>query len=73
MALAVVFGFVCLPQIFFYGLYTILGQVLNANGRFAGFMWAPALANVVAVAGPRRLPPDGVPAERGARATGRRP
>lgn len=51
VALAVVFGFVCLPQVFFYGLYTILGQVLNANGRFAGFMWAPALANVVAVAG----------------------
>ena len=51
IALAVVFAYVCLPQIFFYGLYTILGQVLNANGRFAGFMWAPALANVVAVAG----------------------
>ncbi len=51
VALAVVFGFVCLPQVFFYGLYTILGQVLNANGRFAGFMWAPALANVVAVVG----------------------
>mgnify|MGYP006203849679 CR=1 FL=1 len=27
------------------------GQVLNANGRFAGYMWAPALANIVAVIG----------------------
>ena len=51
LGLAVVFAYICLPQVFFYGLYTILGQVLNANGRFAGYMWAPALANVVAVAG----------------------
>ena len=51
IALATVFAVICLPQIFFYGLYTILGQVLNANGRFAGYMWAPALANIVAVIG----------------------
>jgi putative peptidoglycan lipid II flippase len=49
--LTTIFAVICLPQLFFYGLFTILGQVLNANGRFAGFMWAPALANVVAVAG----------------------
>ncbi len=51
MGLAVVFAVICMPQVFFYGLYTILGQVLNANGRFAGYMWAPAVANVVAVIG----------------------
>jgi putative peptidoglycan lipid II flippase len=51
LGLATVFAVICLPQIFFYGLYTILGQVLNANGRFAGYMWAPALANIVAIAG----------------------
>ncbi|HET9020916.1 MAG TPA: lipid II flippase MurJ [Ornithinibacter sp.] len=51
LQLATVFAVVCLPQIFFYGLYTILGQVLNAHGRFAGYMWAPALANIVAVIG----------------------
>ncbi len=49
--LGTVFAFICLPQIFFYGLYTLLGQVLNANGRFAAYMWAPVLANVVAIAG----------------------
>ena len=49
--LATVFAVICLPQIFFYGLYTILGQVLNAHGRFAGYMWAPALANIVAIGG----------------------
>jgi len=51
IALATIFAVICLPQIFFYGLYTILGQVLNANGRFAGYMWAPALANIIAVIG----------------------
>ena len=50
-ALAVSFAFICLPQIFFYGLYTLLGQVLNARGRFTAYMWAPALANIVAIAG----------------------
>ncbi len=49
--LAVVFAVICMPQLFFYGLYTVLGQVLTANGRFAAFTWAPALANIVAVGG----------------------
>ncbi|MCM3555968.1 murein biosynthesis integral membrane protein MurJ [Janibacter melonis] len=49
--LAVAFALICLPQMFFYGLYTLLGQVLTANNRFGAFMWAPALANVVAIAG----------------------
>jgi putative peptidoglycan lipid II flippase len=50
-ALANAFAFIAMPQIFFYGMYTILGQVLNANGRFAAYMWAPALANIVAIGG----------------------
>ncbi len=49
--LAVAFAFLCLPQIFFYGLYTLLGNILNARGRFAAYMWAPVLANVVAIGG----------------------
>jgi putative peptidoglycan lipid II flippase len=51
LRLATVFAVICLPQIFFYGLYTILGQVLNAHGRFAGYMWAPAVANIIAILG----------------------
>ena len=50
-ALAVAFAFWCLPQVFFYGLYTVLGQVLNARGRFGAYMWAPVLNNVVAIGG----------------------
>ncbi|MDT0170306.1 murein biosynthesis integral membrane protein MurJ [Pseudarthrobacter sp. BRE9] len=50
-ALAVAFAFWCLPQIFFYGLYALLTQVLNANGAFGPAMWAPILNNLVAIAG----------------------
>ncbi|MDJ0381818.1 murein biosynthesis integral membrane protein MurJ [Streptomyces sp. G-G2] len=37
----------CLPQILFYGLFTLLGQVLNARGRFGAMMWTPVLNNLV--------------------------
>lgn len=50
-ALAVSFAFWCLPQIFFYGLYALLTQVLNAHGAFGPAMWAPIVNNVVAIAG----------------------
>lgn len=40
----------CLPQILFYGLFTLLGQVLNARGRFGAVMWAPILNNLVVIA-----------------------
>ncbi|MGL5816397.1 MAG: lipid II flippase MurJ, partial [Phycicoccus sp.] len=49
--LAQVFAVICMPQVFFYGLYTLLGQVLASDDRFFAFTWAPALANLVAVAG----------------------
>ena len=50
-ALAIAFAFWCLPQIFFYGLYALLTQVLNANGAFGPAMWAPILNNLVAIGG----------------------
>ncbi|MGQ7295778.1 murein biosynthesis integral membrane protein MurJ [Quadrisphaera sp. KR29] len=49
--LATAFAYWCLPQVFFYSLYTLLGQVLNAKGRFGAYMWAPVVNNVVALAG----------------------
>jgi len=51
LALTATMAFWCLPQIFFYGLYTVLGQVLNAKGSFGPYMWAPVLNNVIAIAG----------------------
>ena len=40
----------CLPQVFFYGMYVLIGQVLNARGRFGPMMWAPIANNVISVA-----------------------
>lgn len=51
MRLGTAFALWCLPQIFFYGLYTIYGQVLNARGSFGPYMWAPVVNNIVAIAG----------------------
>ncbi|WP_147919230.1 murein biosynthesis integral membrane protein MurJ [Ruania zhangjianzhongii] len=50
-SLAVTFAVWCIPQLFFYGMYTLLGQVLNARSNFGPYMWAPALNNVVSIAG----------------------
>ncbi len=49
--LAVSFALWCIPQLFFYGLYTLLGQVLNARGQFGPYMWAPVFNNVVSIIG----------------------
>ncbi|HLS62397.1 MAG TPA: murein biosynthesis integral membrane protein MurJ [Ruania sp.] len=49
--LAVTFAMWCIPQLFFYGMYTLLGQVLNARSNFGPYMWAPALNNVISIAG----------------------
>lgn len=49
--LSVAFSYIVMPAIFFYGLYAILGQVLNAREKFGWFMWAPVLCNVVWIAG----------------------
>lgn len=40
----------CLPQVFFYGLFVVLGQMLSARGRFGPYMWAPVANNLVAMA-----------------------
>ncbi|WUN28601.1 murein biosynthesis integral membrane protein MurJ [Streptomyces sp. NBC_00316] len=40
----------CLPQILCYGLFTLLGQVLNARNRFGAMMWTPVLNNLVIIA-----------------------
>jgi putative peptidoglycan lipid II flippase len=48
--LAVAFARLCLPQIFFYGLYAMLSQVLNSRGRFGAPMFAPIANNIVAIA-----------------------
>lgn len=46
---AVAFTRFCLPQIFFYGIYTMLAQVLNSRGHFAMPMFAPIINNLVVI------------------------
>jgi len=43
------FALYCLPQILFYGLYGILGQVANAKEKFGPMMWAPIANNLLVI------------------------
>ncbi len=47
--IAIAFTRYCLPQIFFLGLFTMLGQVANARGSFGPLMWAPIANNIVGI------------------------
>ena len=49
--LAILFALLCLPQLFFYGLYNLLGELLNAREIFGPYMWAPVVNNVVGIVG----------------------
>lgn len=49
-AIATAFAYWSLPQIFFLGLYTLLGEVLNARKSFGPFTWAPVANNIIAIA-----------------------
>jgi putative peptidoglycan lipid II flippase len=51
IALATAFAYWCLPQVLFYAIYSLLGEVLNARKIFGPFTWTPVLNNVVAIAG----------------------
>jgi putative peptidoglycan lipid II flippase len=46
---AIAFTRYCLPQVFFYGMFVLVGQVLNARQRFGPMMWAPIANNLVAI------------------------
>ncbi|MFE5560018.1 murein biosynthesis integral membrane protein MurJ [Streptomyces sp. NPDC056544] len=50
LALATTFARYCLPTMFFMGAHVLLGQVLNARGRFGAMMWTPVLNNVLIIA-----------------------
>ncbi|GAA2806267.1 murein biosynthesis integral membrane protein MurJ [Kitasatospora sp. CM 4170] len=39
----------CLPTIFFMGIHVVMGQILNARGRFGAMMWTPVLNNIVVI------------------------
>ena len=45
----IAFARFCLPQVFFYGMFVLVGQILNSRGRFGPMMWAPIANNLIAV------------------------
>ena len=49
--LAVQFAYWCVPQLFFYGMFALLGEILNARRVFGPYAWAPIVNNVVSIAG----------------------
>ena len=50
-ALATAFAYWCIPQLLFYGLYALLGEILNARRVYGPFTWAPIANNVISIAG----------------------
>ena len=51
MALAVALAYWCLPQIFFYGLYALIGETLNAKRVFGPYTWTPVANNIISIGG----------------------
>lgn len=49
--LSTAFALWCLPQVFFYGMFALLGETLNARRVFGPYAWAPIANNVVTIAG----------------------
>ena len=47
--LMVTFAYFFIPQIFFYGMDSLLGAILNVRGRFGANMWTPVINNVVVI------------------------
>ncbi|MFI7339237.1 murein biosynthesis integral membrane protein MurJ [Streptomyces sp. NPDC050085] len=45
----VTFARYCLPTIFFMGVHVVMGQILNARGKFGAMMWTPVLNNIVMI------------------------
>jgi putative peptidoglycan lipid II flippase len=48
--LMVVWAYFFIPQIFFYGMSSLIGALLNTRGRFAAPMWTPVVNNLVVIA-----------------------
>jgi putative peptidoglycan lipid II flippase len=48
--LMVIFAYFFIPQIFFYGMSSLISAVLNTRNSFAAPMWTPVVNNVVVIA-----------------------
>ncbi|WP_065572028.1 murein biosynthesis integral membrane protein MurJ [Microbacterium oleivorans] len=50
-ALTLALAYWCIPQVLFYGLYALVGEILNANRVFGPYAWSPIVNNVVSILG----------------------
>jgi putative peptidoglycan lipid II flippase len=48
--LAVIWALFFIPQIFFYGVSSLIAAILNSRGSFAAPMWTPIVNNIVVMA-----------------------
>ena len=48
--LMIIFAYFFIPQIFFYGMSSLISAILNARGSFAAPMWTPVVNNFVVIA-----------------------
>ncbi|MBV7363201.1 hypothetical protein KRX54_01965 [Actinomycetaceae bacterium TAE3-ERU4] len=51
LKLSIIWSYWFMPQMFFYGMQAVLGQVLNARGHFWEAAWSPVLNNVISILG----------------------
>jgi putative peptidoglycan lipid II flippase len=49
-SLMVVWAYYFIPQVFFYGMSSLIGAILNTRGRFAAPMWTPVINNLIVIA-----------------------
>jgi murein biosynthesis integral membrane protein MurJ len=47
--LMVLWAYFFIPQIFFYGMSSLIGAILNTRGRFAAPMWTPVINNLIVI------------------------
>jgi putative peptidoglycan lipid II flippase len=47
--LSIIFALFFIPQIFFYGVSSLIGAILNSRGSFAAPMWTPIINNFVVI------------------------
>jgi putative peptidoglycan lipid II flippase len=48
--LAIILALFFIPQIFFYGVSSLIGAILNSRGSFAAPMWTPIVNNLIVIA-----------------------
>src|ERR1700677_2685425 len=46
----IIWSYWFMPQIFFYGMSSLIGAILNTRGSFAAPMWTPAINNIAVIA-----------------------